>query len=85
MAEQIHVTESTSVRPLAKILKEVEEAIRRERSLFNGHNPNIKDLRWKFDQVSAKMNQAIYNDQQALVHDSALQTVAVLFEILARS
>ena len=84
MAEQTQLTETT-VRPLKDVLKEVEQMILTERSQTAGVSPNIKDLRWKFDQVSAKMNQAIYNDQRDQIHSSCLQTVAVLIELLARS
>jgi hypothetical protein len=85
MAEEAQVKETVAVRPLAVVLKEVEEAIQRERAAGAISDASIKDLRWKFDQVSAKMNQAIYNEQQDLIHNSTLQTVAVLIEILARS
>lgn len=83
MAENIQVN-GTSVRSLKDVLREVENAIQSERTA-DPSTTTIKDLRWKFDQVSAKMNQAIYNDQHDQVHDSALKTVAVLIEILARS
>ncbi len=84
MAEETQITETAAVRSLAEVLKEVQTFIEQERA--SGSSPNsIKDLRWKFDQVSAKMNQAIYNDQHELVHNSCLQTVATLIEILARS
>lgn len=76
---------TTTIRSLDAVLKDVKEAILRERAMNGSVNHEIRDLRWKFDQVSAPMNQAIYNDQKELIHDSCLQTVAVLIEILARS
>lgn len=88
MAEQVQFKEevaTTSVRPLQDVLKEVAETIQRERGSNGVDAHNIKDLRWKFDQVSALMNQAIYNDQKDQIHSSCLKTVAVLVEILARS
>ena len=84
MAEDVQVNGTVPVRPLKDVLKEVEEAISRERTADAGAH-TIKDLRWKFDQVSAKLNQAVYNDQHDQVHESCLKTVAVLIEILARS
>ena len=84
MAEQIrdHVT---PVRSLEEVLKEVSGAVSRERSATLGQNLGVKDFRWKFDQVSAKMNQAIYNDQLEQVHASCLETIVPLIEILART
>jgi len=83
MTEQLNVDKR--VMQLRDVLKEVEAAVGQMRA-NNGNVPqNLKDLRWTFDQISAKMNQAIYNDQTALIHDSCLQTIAVLIEMLARS
>lgn len=79
------ITRSIAIRSLEDVLKEVKEAILIERSKNGIENYDIRDLRWKFDQVSAPMNQAIYNDQKDLIHDSCLRTVTVLIEILARS
>lgn len=73
-------------RSLNEIIKEIQEAVEAARAAGGPVGPEtIKDLRWKFDQVSAKMNQAIYNDQTDLIHKTCLETVAVLVEMLARS
>ena len=81
--DQLQVKEERT-RPLDEIIKEVVAAVEKSRSV--GSLPNtIKDLRWEFDQVSAKMNQAIYNDQTDAIHNTCLHTVAVLIEMLARS
>lgn len=81
MAEEAQV--STTVRPLETVIKEIEQAVRAAREAGPGAD-NVKDLRWQFDQTSAKMNQAIYNDQKDQIHDSTLQTVVLLIELLAR-
>jgi hypothetical protein len=73
-----------TIRSFEDVIKEVEAAVQKERA-NQATAIGIKDLRWKFDQISAKMNQAIYNDEFDQVHESCLQTVAVLIEILARS
>lgn len=84
MAEQLQ-TQKETFRPIEELLVEVKDAVQNHRHLVQGSEENIKDLRWKFDQVSAKMNQAIYNDQNNKIHQSCLDTVVVLLEILARS
>lgn len=84
MTENVQVNGTVPVRPLKDVLREVELAIERDRAA-DPDTHTIKDLRWKFDQVSAKLNQAVYNDQHDQVHESCLKTVAVLIEILARS
>jgi hypothetical protein len=82
MAEEAQV--SATVRPLEAVLKEVEATVRRTRDA-GPCSDSIKDLRWQFDQTSAKMNQAIYNDQMDQIHDSTLKTIALLIELLART
>ena len=79
---QVH---PTTIRPLASLMKEVLDAVERSRGQGISPADTIKDLRWKFDQVSSKMNQAIYNDQAEQIHRTCLETVAVLIEMLARS
>ncbi len=74
-----------SVRKLPDVLREIEKNVQSERTSSLTQNQNIKDFRWKFDQVSAKMNQAIYNDDTKKIHDNCLRTVSVLVEILSRS
>jgi hypothetical protein len=81
MAEEAQV--STTNRPLEAVLKEIDAAVRSARAAGPGAD-NVKDLRWQFDQISAKMNQAIYNDQKDQIHDSTLQTVVLLIELLSR-
>ncbi|MBV9079807.1 MAG: hypothetical protein JO102_01670 [Elusimicrobia bacterium] len=85
MAEEARQIDDPGLHPLASLLKEVDDAVRVFRATASADDRSIMDLRWQFDQISAKMNQAIYNDQQDLIHDSTLKTIAVLFEILARS
>jgi hypothetical protein len=83
--EQLQTT-IAEARSLNEIIKEIAEAVAAARAAGGPIGPEtIKDLRWKFDQVSAKMNQAIYNDQTDLIHKTCLETVAVLVEMLARS
>lgn len=74
-----------ATRPLEQIIQEVIAAVQKERARGVPIDEKIKDLRWEFDQVSAKMNQAIYNNQTDLIHSTCLETVAVLIEMLARS
>jgi len=74
-----------TVRPLPEVMQEVLDAVQRARSQGYAPDLKVKDLRWQFDQVSAKMNQAVYNDQSDSIHDTCLETVAVLIEMLARS
>ncbi len=85
MAERAQLNGAVVLRPLDDVLQQIKETIARERAMGDSLNYDIRDLRLKFDQVSAPMNQAIYNDQKELIHHSCLQTVAVLIEILARS
>ena len=72
-------------RPLPEILKEVVEAVERARAQGYPADHKIIDFRWQFDQVSAKMNQAIYNEQTEQIYNTCLETVAVLIEMLART
>jgi hypothetical protein len=83
MVENISA-ETATVRDLKEVLKEVETAVLQKRSEGNLPNQRIIDLRWKFDQISAKMNQAIYNNQTEETFQHCLDTVAVLIEILSR-
>lgn len=83
MAENVD-TNSTQLRELSQVLGDVKQAVEKLRHDENLSAQNIKDLRWKFDQVSAKMNQAIYNDQVDQIHASCLATIAILIEILSR-
>lgn len=84
MAEELQ-TKVNHLRSLPDVLKEVIEEVERERASVGADSMGIRDLRWKFDQVSAGMNQAIYNDQKDQVHATCLKTVAALVEILART
>lgn len=83
MAENVQ-THASQIRALSQVLGDVKVAVEKLRRDENLSAQNIKDLRWKFDQVSAKMNQAIYNDQVDQVHASCLATTAILIEILSR-
>ena len=82
--EETQIKEQT-IRPLPEIIKEVVTAVEAARASGLPASQKIKDYRWHFDQVSAKMNQAIYNDQSEQIHKTCLETVAVLIEMLARS
>jgi uncharacterized coiled-coil DUF342 family protein len=77
--------ELPTTRPLDQIIQEVIAAVQKERTRGVPIDEKIKDLRWEFDQVSAKMNQAIYNNQTDMIHKTCLETIAVLIEMLARS
>jgi hypothetical protein len=83
MAENVQ-TRSAQMRELSQVLSDVKEAVEKLRRDENLSAHNIKDLRWKFDQVSAGMNQAIYNDQIDQIHATCLATTAILIEILSR-
>lgn len=83
MAENTQISSAQS-RELSKVLSDVKTAVEKLRQTENLSAENIKDLRWKFDQVSAKMNQAIYNDQSDQIHATCLATTAILIEILSR-
>ena len=83
MAENTQ-TSSAQIRELTKVLSDVKTAVEQTRQTENLSAQNIKDLRWKFDQISAKMNQAIYNNQVDQIHASCLATIAILIEILSR-
>jgi len=85
MAE-VTQTQKSAIRPLNEVLKEIQTAVQTERLSGDNHEEtSIKDLRWKFDQVSATMNQAIYNDHPKLVRETCLNTIKVLVEILSRT
>jgi hypothetical protein len=83
MAENTQIS-SAQIRDLTRVLSDVKTAVEKLRREENLSAQNIKDLRWKFDQVSAKMNQAIYNEQLDQIHASCLATTAILIEILSR-
>jgi hypothetical protein len=76
---------SRPIRPLPEVLQEVMGAVERARAKGYPADLKLKDFRWQFDQVSAKMNQAVYNDQSDSIHSTCLETVAVLVEMLSRS
>jgi hypothetical protein len=77
--------ESAKLRDLREILNEVERAVRANRESQPDALQTIKECRRIFDQESAKMNQAIFNDQPQQIRETCLKTVAVLVEILARA
>ena len=81
--EETQIKEQT-IRPLPEIIKEVVTAVEAARASGLPASQKIKDYRWQFDQVSAKMNQAIYNNQVDQIHASCLATIAILIEILSR-
>lgn len=83
MAEDVQTRNDP--RPMDEVFREIRERIESQRHDWVDKPQTIKDLRWKFDQISARMNQAIYNDQPDRVHETCLGTIAVLTEILARS
>lgn len=73
------------IKDLSIILREIEKLVNcnREHSVFN--DKTVKDLRIVFDQESARMNQAIFNEQYEQLREACQRTVAVLIEILARA
>ncbi len=84
MAEQTQ-TNSVTTRTLEDVLAEVKKIVEQERATNGTGSITVKDLRWTFDQESAQMNQAIYNNWTDRIHESCLKTVRVLVEMLARS
>jgi len=51
--------EAPATRPLPEVMKEVLQAVERARAKGYPTDLKVKDFRWQFDQVSAKMNQAV--------------------------
>jgi len=80
----VNGTNGSAAKPLTDVLDEVKRSVEGHR-VTSLATQSVKDLRWQFDQVSAKMNQAIYNDEFQKIHETCLQTVSVLIEILART
>ena len=76
---------SPPVKDLKEIFAEIERQVIANRQSPDSATMSILDFRRAFDQESAKMNQAIFNDQHELVHDTCLRTVSMLMEILSRS
>lgn len=71
---------------IAELLKEVEKRVMENRSNHNDSDKAIKDFRRIFDQVSSKMNQAIFNNAPAEeIYQETLRTVSILIEILLRT
>jgi hypothetical protein len=85
MAENVTAAPTTTAKKTNQdVLKEVELHLAKE-PVDIGAPQTIRDLRWKFDQESAKMSQAIYNDHAEKIHETCLKTVSVLVQMLARS
>ena len=74
-----------AVKSVELIISEIAAQVQKDRSANGVHINTIKDYRWIFDQESSRMNQAIFNDQTDLIHESCLKTIATLIEILART
>jgi hypothetical protein len=78
-------TKAPSMREIQDVLNELEREILSHRNEQNAESLTIKDLRRIFDQESAKMNQAIFNDQNDQVRESCLKAIIPLIEILSRT
>lgn len=78
-------TKAPAIRDLRQILNELEKLVQSHRSAQGSEPLTIKDFRRIFDQESAKMNQAIFNDQHDQVREACLRAVLPLLEILART
>lgn len=80
MSEKVFEVKDVSV-----VLSEIEKLVNynREHSAFK--DKTIKDLRIVFDQESARMNQAIFNEHYEQLREACQRTIAVLVEILART
>ncbi len=85
MAENIRTVEEET-RKISILFKEIEKRIAANRTKHNDADKTIKDFRRIFDHDSAKMNQAIFNQEaREEVYQETLQTVSVLVEILLRT
>ena len=60
-------------RSIRELLHDVEGQVNENRQNWESGETSVKDLRRLFDQQSAEMNQAIFNDQHNKVHDSCLK------------
>jgi hypothetical protein len=76
-----------SAKDLREVFSELEQLVKAIRKELNGSQQSmtIKDFRRIFDQESAKMNQAIFNDHSDQIRETCLKTVVPLLEILTRS
>ena len=74
-----------TLRDLQEIYQEVVRQTEKNRLRFDDSKKDIRDFRRIFDAQSAKMNQAIFNDEPpGKMRQEAVHTVSALFEILAR-
>lgn len=78
------IYQKQNIKSLNEIIKEIELKIIESRTK-NPQDLDIKDLRRIFDQESAKMNQAIFNDEFDKIHEPCLNTIVALIEILSRT
>ena len=78
-------TQMPGIRNVRAVLEELERLVDQARQSRSGVEPTIKDFRRMFDQESAKMNQAIFNDQQDQIRETCVKAVLPLLEILSRT
>jgi soluble cytochrome b562 len=78
-------TQMPGIRNVRAVLEELERLVDQARQSRSGVEPTIKDFRRIFDQESAKMNQAIFNDQQDQIRETCVKAVLPLLEILSRT
>ncbi|HOW28734.1 MAG TPA: hypothetical protein PK876_09585 [Elusimicrobiota bacterium] len=73
------------MRDLKAVLKEVEERVQENRGRQVDSESTVKDFRRSFDEESALMNRAIFNEETDRIRETCLKTVAALVEILSRT
>ena len=69
---------------LTVLFQELEKRLQEVRAARGDASLTIKDLRREFDQQSAKMNQAIFNDQHDQIRETCTKSILPLLEILCR-
>ena len=74
-----------SVRGIRDVLNELENLVEESRGQRSGEPLTLKDFRRMFDQESAKLNQAIFNEQHDQVRETCLKSLLPLLEILSRA
>lgn len=73
------------MRSLEVVLKDIQKKVEENRKGV-GPDLEIRDFRRNFDEASARMNQAIFNDQPSGgVYQETLESISALVEILVRS
>jgi hypothetical protein len=77
-------TQTPPVKDVRFVLDELERLVVQARQDPSESALAVKDFRRMFDQESAKMNQAIFNDQPDQIRESCLRAILPLIEILSR-